>query len=159
MERISSVAYSRLFDSPLESSFDSFLREWELVYEIQKKLGPYRLDFYFEKLSLCIEVDGLEFHNKRKAQDRLRDLYMLEVHKIKTARYPGWIVHKYPHACILFALRGVGYTGPIHKLATHQAHLYHTVELQDKTFDAELFALDNSKGLVYNEDVTNQFTL
>lgn len=80
-----------------------YLVEWGIEFENQKKVNPYVLDFYIPSLKTCIEVDGFEEHKNRKLYDKLRDEYILLKHKIKTYRFAGWRVNRYPNACIYVA--------------------------------------------------------
>ncbi len=58
----------------------------------QHPIGPYVLDFYCDKVRLCIEVDG-EVHSfaDRPTRDGLRDEW-LRARQIRTVRLPAGLV-------------------------------------------------------------------
>jgi very-short-patch-repair endonuclease len=47
---------------------------------------PYTLDFYFQTLNICIEVDGKD-HFARRKRDIKRDTFLLEMKGIVTYRF------------------------------------------------------------------------
>ncbi|WP_165062739.1 endonuclease domain-containing protein [Adlercreutzia sp. ZJ154] len=64
-----------------------FLREYEPRFCAQKVVGNYILDFYCNKVRLCIELDGDSHYNTRAIRyDEIRTLY-LEMEEIEVLRF------------------------------------------------------------------------
>lgn len=56
----------------------------------EKKIGPYRVDFYCPSLKFAVEIDG-DSHKDKEEYDVRRDAY-LKTFDVVTQRFPWWIV-------------------------------------------------------------------
>jgi len=66
-----------------------------LDFEVHFPLGPYRLDFAFPDVRLCIEIDGPQ-HEERREHDAKRDRYLFD-RGWKTLRISAAVAWKDPH--------------------------------------------------------------
>lgn len=79
-----------------------FLREYNPLFRPQKVIGNYILDFYCNKVRLCIEIDG-DTHYVGNAQryDEIRTQY-LEMEEIEVLRFTnGDIRESFEGVCMV----------------------------------------------------------
>lgn len=60
----------KITESPIEDLLTFELQKRNIKFEIQKKIGRYRVDFFFPKANLIIEVDGKEYHSTSEQREK-----------------------------------------------------------------------------------------
>ena len=86
--------------TPIEKLLFDEMKKANLHFEIQKKIGKYTVDFLVNKseLSIVVEADGAEFHDKDK--DTKRDNEIRETFKLDTLRFSGSRIYHDSEGCI-----------------------------------------------------------
>lgn len=59
-----------LTESPIEDTLRRELRARQIEFETQKKIGKYRVDFFFPQANLIVEADGGEYHSTPEQIER-----------------------------------------------------------------------------------------
>lgn len=62
----------RITESPLEDTLKYALEIRDIDFETQKKIGKYRVDFFFPQARLVVEADSNEYHSSE--EQRTRDM-------------------------------------------------------------------------------------
>lgn len=83
--------------SPMEVELLAAMWFYGLEPELQVQLGPYRVDFYFPKQHVAVEVDGREWH--KSGRDWRRDGHLRDRHDVIVRRYIGSQVFRDPLFC------------------------------------------------------------
>ncbi len=78
-------------ESPIEDKLCLAMNASEILegqFQMQKHVGPYRLDFSFIVPKLCVEADGYAYHTEpaQIERDQSRDIYMTRL---------GWTVLRF----------------------------------------------------------------
>jgi very-short-patch-repair endonuclease len=75
IETMQSGKMKRVFNTKPELKMKSILNDWGIVFEFQKNIKGYMVDFYIPKFNAIIEVDGEYWHNFPfgREKDRARD--------------------------------------------------------------------------------------
>ena len=84
-------------DSKAEIIFCDLLRQHQIDYKFQYKIGKYRADFLIDKW-LIVEIDGQQ-HGHQKEYDAIRDKY-LNKKGYSVLRIPLWILLNVKDAAI-----------------------------------------------------------
>ena len=109
MDSLKKVFSSKKIESPVEQIFLNELLKYDIKYELQYKVGKYRLDFALPEYKIGIEIDGSDYHNSnvQQTRDRLRDEYLEVVEGWKIKRIDAWICYRYPKLVVAYALISV----------------------------------------------------
>jgi len=91
----------KVVDSPIEELLDFHLNKTKLEYRQQEKIGKYRVDFFFPKSNLIVEIDGREYHSstEQRQKDFERELALIKK-GYTVLRFTGSQVYKDTQGCV-----------------------------------------------------------
>lgn len=91
-------------ESPIEVLLAVEMAKCESIarrFAPQYSVGPYRLDFGFQKVKLGVECDGANFHREpaQVKRDQQRDSYLSKL-GWNVIRFMGWEIRRSPAECV-----------------------------------------------------------
>lgn len=89
-------------ESPIEDLLKYKLQARNIIFETQKKIGKYRVDFFFPQANLIVETNGREYHStpEQNEKDFKRQLDLIKK-GYTVLRFRGSEIHRDAEGCVI----------------------------------------------------------